>query len=78
MKGYNAQKKDWRVSLSNVSKQYKNTIHDSTKLKPVDARQDINAVEVKTNLMLRARFKRKHEDTNVGDLVKFFQEKTAV
>ena len=51
-------KKDWHLLLSNVVKQYKNTIHDSTKLKPVDARQDINAVEVKTNLMLRARFKR--------------------
>ena len=48
-------RKGWHLLFSDVIKQYSNTIHDSTKLKPVDAIQD-NAVEVKTNLTLRARF----------------------
>ena len=45
---------EFSVSLG-ISRQYNNTMNDSTKLKPVDAIQDKNAVEVKTNLMLRAR-----------------------
>ena len=49
--------KEWHLLLSNVIKQYNNTMHDSTKLKPVDAIRDKKAAEVKTNLMLRARFK---------------------
>ena len=47
--------KDWHLLLSNVIKQYNNTIHNSNK--SVDAIQDKNAAEVKTNLMLRARLK---------------------
>ena len=59
-------KKDWHLLLSNANKQYNNTIHNSTKLKPVDAIQNKNAVEVKTNLMLRARFERKYKEIDVG------------
>ena len=51
--------KDWHLLLPAVVKQYNNTIHSSTKLKPVDAIQDKNAVEAKTNLLLRARLNRK-------------------
>ena len=58
--------KDWHLLLPAVIKQYNNTLHPSTKLKPVDAILDKNAVEVKTNLMLGARCKRKHKETNVG------------
>ena len=32
--------KEWRLSLPTVIRQYKSTIHDSTKLRPVDAMQD--------------------------------------
>ena len=53
--------------LSNVIKQYHTTIHNSTKLKPVNAIQDKDAVEVKTNLMLRVRFERKYKEIHVGD-----------
>ena len=49
--------KEWHLLLSNVIKQYSSTIHNSTKLKPVDAIQGKHAVELKTKLMLRARFK---------------------
>ena len=37
-------KKYWRLLLQAVSKQYNNTIHASSDLKPVDAIQDKNAV----------------------------------
>ena len=49
--------KEWRLLLPNVIKQYNNTIHDSTKFKPVDAVKDSNAPDVKTNLVLRSRLK---------------------
>ena len=66
---------DWHRLLSKVISQYINTIHSSTKLKPVDAIQDKNAVEVKTNLMLRARFTRKYKDINVVDFCWSFKKK---
>ena len=66
--------KDWHLLLANVIKQYNNTIHSSTKLKPVDAIKDKDAVEVKTNLMLRARFRMEYIDINVGDQVRVFQK----
>ena len=65
-------KKDWHLLLSNVVKQYKNTIHGSTKLKPVDARQDKKAVEVKINLMLRSTFKTKYKDININYFVRIW------
>ena len=60
--------KDWHMLLPNLLEQYNNTIHDSTKLKPVNAIQNENAVDVKTNLMLKARFKRKCKEMNSNDL----------
>ena len=68
-------KKYWYLLLSNVIKQYKNTIQNSTKLKPVGAIQDKNTLEAKTNLMLRARFKRKSKEINVGDFCEIFKKK---
>ena len=54
--------KDWHVLLANVIKQHNNNrIHSSTKFRPVDAIQDKNAVDLKTNLILRAIFKRKYK-----------------
>jgi len=66
MKGYNTQK-EWHRLLANIINQYNSTIHNSTKLKPVNAIQDKDAVEVKTNLMLRVRFERKYKEIHVGD-----------
>jgi len=68
-------KKSWHLLLQNVIKQYNNTIHSSTGLKPIDAVSDKNALQVKTNLMLRARFKRKYKDINVDDYVRIFKKK---
>ena len=68
-------RQDWHLLLPSVVKRYNNRIHSSTKLKPVDAIQYKNAVEVKTNLMLRARFKRKYKEINVGDFCRIKKQK---
>jgi len=68
--------KDWRILLPIVIKQCNNTINESTKLRPVDAIHDKNAVEVKTNLMLKARFKRKKKEININDKVRVFLKKS--
>ena len=60
-------KTDWHLLFQAVIKQYNNTIHEATRLRPVDAIQDKNAVEVKTNLMLRARLKRKYKEIYIHD-----------
>ena len=68
-------KKDWHLLLPNVIKQYSNTLHDSTRLKPIDAIKDSNAPDVKTNLTLWARVKRKNKEIHVGDFNRIFWEK---
>jgi len=67
--------KYWHLLLVNVINQYNSTIHSSTKFRPVDAIKHKNAVEVKTNIMLQARFKRKYKDINIHDKVKVFKKK---
>ena len=61
-------KTDWHWLLQAVIKQYNNTIHDSTKFKPVDAIKD-NALDVNTNLVLRSRFKITYKEININDSI---------
>ena len=68
-------KKEWHLLLPNVIKQYNNTIHDSTKFKPIDAIKDSDTPEAKTNLVLRSRFKRKYKEINVGDFSRILKRK---
>ena len=75
MKGYSTQKTEFHLLLANVIKHYNNTIHDSTKFKPIDAIKDGNAPYVKTNLILKGRFKRKCKEINVDDYVRIFKKK---
>ena len=42
-------KKGWHLLLPNVIKQYSNTIHDSTKFKPIDVIKYSNAPYAKSN-----------------------------
>ena len=70
--------KQWHILLPNVIKQYNNTIHESTSFIPVDATHDKNAVEVKANLMLRARFKRKYKDININDKVRVLEKSRSI
>ena len=67
--------KSWHLLLPSVIKQYNNTIHSSTGYKPIDAIHDKHVVDVKTNLILRSRFKRKYKEINVGDEVRVFKKK---
>ena len=67
--------KYWHILLPNVIKQYNNTMHESTELRLVDAIHDKNVAEVKTNLMLRARFKRKYKEIKNNDKVKVLKKK---
>ena len=67
--------KSWHVFLQNVIQQYNNTIHSSTQFKPIDAIKDVNAPDVKTNRILRSKFKRRYKDINVGDEVRVFNKK---
>ena len=46
-------KADWLSEVPSVIKQYKNTIHHSTKMKPMDASLKINEKEVYSNLQHR-------------------------
>ena len=71
-------KKKWHLLLPNVIKQYNSTIHDSTKFKPVDTIKDSNAPYVKTDLVLRSRFKRKYKEINVGDFCMVFNKKQTI
>ena len=61
LKEFNIRKKDWHLLLQAVIKQCNNAINESTKLRRVDAIHDKNAVDVKTHVMVRARFKRKYK-----------------
>ena len=60
--------------LEPVIKQYNNTIHSSTNFKPVEAHKDINAPDVIANLTIKANYKRKYKNINVGDEVKIFDK----
>ena len=68
-------KQSWHLLLPSVIKKYNSTIHSSTGFKPNDAILDKNAFEVKSNLMLRANFKRKYRDIKVNDFVRIFKKK---
>jgi len=61
--------------LPAVIQQSNNTIHDSTKFKPIDAIKDSDTPEAKTNLVLRSRFKRKYKEINVGDFSRILKRK---
>ena len=61
--------------LTKCYKPYHNTIHSSTQFKPIDAMQDGNAPDVKTNLILRHKFNRSYKDINVGDEARVFYKR---
>jgi hypothetical protein len=66
---------DWVKFVPNVLKQYNNTEHRTTKLKPVDAVKDENVSVVKSNILDHAKKTRMYEDLHVGDMVRILKKK---
>ena len=67
--------KDWMRFVPIVLKQYNNTEHRTTKLKPIDAQKNENHATVKENLVSHAKHTRVYEDLAVGDYVRILKKK---
>ena len=64
----------WTEMLSKALEKYNNTVHSSTKMKPKDAHNDKNHLDVRTNLTRREKNTRKYPEVNVNDNVKIFKK----
>ena len=58
--------------LPSVLKKYSNRIHGTTGLSPIDARKDINSMQVYLNIKQKAQFKRKYPPLHVSDSVRIY------
>ena len=65
----------WTDALTPTLKQYNSTSHSSTRMTPSEAHKDDNEINVKVNLKLREKNKRKYPRIVVNDKVKVFQKK---
>ena len=63
----------WTDALTPALKQYNSTLHSSTRMTPTEAHKEIN---VKVNLKLREKNKRKYPRIQENDKVKVFQKKS--
>ena len=63
---------NWEDMIKYVVTKYNNTIHSTTKYKPVEAHLDSNSADVISNLIVKSIHKRKYKNINVGDEVKIF------
>ena len=64
----------WTEMLSKTLEKYDTTVHSSTKMKPKDAHDDKNHVDVRTNVSRRERNTRKYPEVNVNGTVKIFKK----
>ena len=62
-------------ALRQALKQYNRTLHSSTRMTPTEAHKDDNQTNVKVNLKLREKNKRKYPRIEENDKVKVFQKK---
>ena len=60
----------WTAMLSKALEKYNDTVHSSTKLKPKDAPDDKNHLDVRVNLTRREKNNRKYPEVKVNDMVK--------
>ena len=60
----------WSVMLSKALDKYNDTVHSSTKMKPKDAHDDKNHMDVRVNLTRREKNTRKYPEVKVNDMVK--------
>ena len=65
-------KGEWPEQMEFALEQYNDTVHSSTKEKPVEAHKDENHMDVRVNLTLREKNTRKYDNVNEGDKVKVF------
>ena len=65
----------WTDALTQALKQYNSTSHSSTRMTPSEAHKDDNEINVKVNLKLREKNKRKYPRIVENDKVKVFQKK---
>ena len=61
--------------LSKALDKYNDTVHSSTKMKPKDAHDDKNHMDVRVNLTRREKNTRKYPEVKVNDMVKVFEKK---
>ena len=66
---------NWTEALTPALKQYNSTSHSSTRMTPSEAHKDDNEINVKVNLKLREKNKRKYPKIEENDKVKVFQKK---
>ena len=66
--------KTWVEVMRVALKAYNNKIHSSTKMTPNRAHDLKNALEVKSNLILKEKHNRKYPNINKGDYVKVFDK----
>lgn len=62
----------WTDMLNPTLKKYNNSIHSTTGMKPTEAHNDDNRVNVKTNIVLKQKRMRKYPKLSVGDEVKIY------
>ena len=65
----------WTVMLSKALDKYNDTVHSSTKMKPKDAHDDKNHMDVRVNLTRREKNTCKYPEVKVNDMVKVFEKK---
>ena len=65
----------WTVMLSKALDKYNDTVHSSTKMKPKDAHDDKNHMDVMVNMTRREKNTRKYPEVKVNDMVKVFEKK---
>ena len=65
----------WTVMLSKALDKYNDTVHSSTNMKPKDAHDDKNHMDVRVNLTRRDKNTGKYPEVKVNDMVKVFEKK---
>ena len=65
----------WTIMLSKALDKYNDTVDSSTKMKPKDAHDDKNHMDVRVNLTKREKNTRKYPEVKVNDMVKVFEKK---
>ena len=64
----------WTAMMTKVLAKYNDTVHSSTKMKPKDAHDDKNHMDVRVNLTRREKNACKYPELKVNDNVKVFEK----